>query len=97
MSAEMAASATFMRGRGCGSCQKSGFRGRMGIYEMLMIDSQIRELIFRQASSQEIRDTAVEKGMDTLYMDGLSKVAQGFTTFSEVLRVAKRNDGDGEH
>jgi len=96
MSAEMAASATFMRGKGCSSCQKSGFRGRMGIYEMLMLDSSVRELIFRNASSQEIRDYAVEKGMDTLYMDGLSKVAQGYTTFSEVMRVAKRGDGDGE-
>ena len=96
MSAEMAASATFMRGKGCSSCQKSGFRGRMGIYEMLMLDSGVRELIFRSASSQEIRDYAVEKGMDTLYVDGLSKVAQGYTTFSEVMRVAKRGDGDGE-
>ena len=97
MPPEMVASATFMRGRGCNSCQKSGFRGRMGIYEMLMIDSSIRELIFRQASSQEIRDYAVNNGMDTLYMDGLSKVAQGYTTFSEVMRVAKRGDGDGVH
>ena len=95
MPPEMVETATFMRGRGCSSCQKSGFRGRMGIYEMLMIDSSVRELIFRQASSQEIRDYAVSKGMDTLYMDGLSKVAQGYTTFSEVMRVAKRGDGDG--
>jgi len=95
MPPEMVETATFMRGKGCSSCQKSGFRGRMGIYEMLMIDSNIRELIFRQASSQEIRDSAVGKGMDTLYMDGLSKVAQGYTTFSEVMRVAKRGDGDG--
>ena len=97
MPPEMVASATFMRGKGCSSCQKSGFRGRMGIYEMLMIDSTVRELIFRQASSQEIRDYAVGNGMDTLYMDGLSKVAQGYTTFSEVMRVAKRGDNDGEH
>ena len=90
MPPEMVATATFMRGKGCSSCQKSGFRGRMGIYEMLMIDSTVRELIFRQASSQEIRDYAVGNGMDTLYMDGLSKVAQGYTTFSEVMRVAKR-------
>ena len=95
MPPEMVETATFMRGKGCTSCQKSGFRGRMGIYEMLMIDSSIREQIFRQASSQEIRDNAVSKGMDTLYMDGLSKVAQGYTTFSEVMRVAKRGDGDG--
>jgi len=95
MPPEMVETATFMRGKGCTTCQKSGFRGRMGIYEMLMVDSGVRELIFRQASSQEIRDYAVEKGMDTLYVDGLSKVAQGFTTFSEVMRVAKRGDGDG--
>jgi type IV pilus assembly protein PilB len=94
MSAEMAAGATFMRGKGCNSCQKTGFRGRMGIYEMLMIDSQVRELIFKQASSQEIRDYAVGKGMSTLYMDGLAKVAGGFTTFEEVLRVAKRGEVD---
>ena len=98
MPPEMVETATFMRGKGCTSCQKSGFRGRMGIYEMLMVDSSIRELIFRQASSQEIRDHAVNQGgMDTLYMDGLSKVAQGYTTFSEVMRVAKRGDGDGVH
>ena len=98
MPPEMVETATFMRGKGCTSCQKSGFRGRMGIYEMLMINSSIRELIFRQASSQEIRDHAVSQdGMDTLYMDGLSKVAQGYTTFSEVMRVAKRGDGDGVH
>ena len=98
MPPEMVETATFMRGKGCASCQKSGFRGRMGIYEMLMIDSSVRELIFRQASSQEIRDYAVDQGgMDTLYMDGLSKVAQGFTTFSEVMRVAKRGDSDGVH
>ena len=98
MPPEMVETATFMRGKGCTSCQKSGFRGRMGIYEMLMVDSGIRELIFRQASSQEIRDHAVNQGgMDTLYMDGLSKVAQGYTTFSEVMRVAKRGDGDGVH
>ena len=62
MPPEMVETATFMRGKGCTSCQKSGFRGRMGIYEMLMIDSSIREQIFRQASSQEIRDNAVSKG-----------------------------------
>ena len=95
MPPEMVEAATFMRGKGCSTCQKTGFRGRMGIYEMLMVDSSIREQIFRGASSQEIRDNAVSRGMDTLYMDGLSKVAQGYTTFSEVMRVAKRGDGDG--
>jgi type IV pilus assembly protein PilB len=94
MSPEMAASATFMRGKGCNSCQKSGYRGRMGIYEMLLIDTKVRELIFKQASSQEIRDYSVGKGMSTLYVDGLKKVAAGFTTFEEVYRVAKRSEAD---
>ena len=96
MSADMAAKATFMRGKGCNSCQKTGFRGRMGIYEMLIIDAKVRELIFKNASSQEIRDYAVSKGMSTLYMDGMAKVAGGFTTFDEVLRVAKRSEADTE-
>ncbi|MEL7497577.1 MAG: GspE/PulE family protein [Planctomycetota bacterium] len=96
MSAEVAATATFMRGKGCNSCQKTGFRGRIGIYELLLIDSRVRELIFASASSQEIREYAVTKGMTTLYMDGLAKVAKGFTTFDEVYRVAKRSELDGE-
>lgn len=95
MSAEMAAEATFMRGKGCNSCQRTGFRGRIGIYEMLIIDSKVREMIFAAASSQEIRDHAVSNGMTTLYMDGLYKVSKGFTTFDEVYRVAKRNESDG--
>ena len=94
MSEEMAASATFMRGKGCNSCQKTGFRGRIGIYEMLIVDSKVRELIFANASSQEIREYAVSKGMSTLYHDGLAKVAKGYTTFEEVFRVAKRTESD---
>ena len=94
MSPEMAASATFMRGKGCNSCQKTGFRGRIGIYEMLIIDSKVREMIFANASSQEIREHCVAKGMSTLYQDGLVKVAKGFTTFDEVYRVAKRTESD---
>lgn len=96
MSAQMAAKATFMRGKGCNSCQKTGFRGRMGIYEMLIIDAHVRDMIFKHSSSQEIRDYAVSKGMSTLYMDGMAKVAGGFTTFDEVLRVAKRSEADAE-
>ena len=79
-----------MRGKGCGSCQKSGFRGRLGIYEMLIVDSKVREMIFASASTQEIRDYCVSAGMKTLYQDGMDKVCQGFTTIEEVYRVAKK-------
>ncbi|MFT5303693.1 MAG: type IV pilus assembly protein PilB [Mariniblastus sp.] len=86
--------ATFMRGKGCNSCQKSGFRGRLGIYEMLIVDSKVRELIFANTPAQEIRKYAVSAGMTTLYQDGLQKVLKGFTTFDEVYRVAKRTEQD---
>jgi len=95
MSPEMIASAKFRKGKGCNSCQKTGYRGRIGIYEMLMIDARVRQMIFENTSTNLVRDYAISKGMSTLYMDGLDKVAQGITTFEEVLRVAKRTEQDG--
>ena len=86
--------ATFMRGKGCNSCQKSGFRGRVGIYEMLIVDAKVREMIFANAPAQEIRKYAMSAGMSTLYQDGIAKVLKGFTTFDEVYRVAKRTEQD---
>ncbi len=88
------AEATFMKGKGCNSCQKSGFRGRIGIYEMLMIDSRVREMIFKNIAANEIRKYAMTRGMATLYQDGLKKVLKGFTTFEEVFRVAKKTEQD---
>lgn len=86
--------AKFMRGKGCNTCQKTGFKGRVGIYEMLIVDSKVREMIFAAASSQEIRTYCMSKGMRTLYQDGLNKVLQGVTTFDEVFRIAKRTEQD---
>lgn len=83
-----------MRGKGCNSCQKSGFRGRIGIYEMLIVDSKIREMIFTNTQTQDIRRYAMSAGMTTLYQDGIDKVLKGFTTFDEVYRVAKRTEQD---
>jgi type IV pilus assembly protein PilB len=87
---EMAAGATFMRGKGCSHCSKSGYRGRLGIYELMMMSSKIRELAFQGASTQDIRKAAVGAGMTTLYDDGIRKVLRGITTLEEVARVAKR-------
>ena len=89
---EMAKNATFARGKGCGYCQKKGFRGRLGIYELMIITSKIREMIFESRSSDELRQVAISQGMKTLYMDGLDKVMSGTTTLEEVYRVAKRSD-----
>ncbi|MCA9106321.1 MAG: type II/IV secretion system protein, partial [Planctomycetales bacterium] len=91
---EQAAKATFMKGKGCNHCQKSGFRGRLGIFELLVINSKVRELIFANANTTELRNFAVKNGMSTLYSDGIDKVMRGITTFEEVNRVAKRSEQD---
>ncbi len=91
---EMAKTATFMRGKGCSYCQKKGYRGRMAIFEIMMITSKIRELIFSGATSTEIRKAAISQGMSTLYVDGLRKAMSGVSTLEEVYRVAKRTEQD---
>jgi type IV pilus assembly protein PilB len=87
---EQAASATFMKGVGCSHCGKSGYRGRIGIYELMTMTAKVRELSFQGASTLEIRKAAVRQGMTTLYDDGLLKTMQGITTLEEVFRVSKR-------
>jgi len=94
ISPEAAAKATFMKGKGCGNCQKSGYRGRMGIYEMMLMTGKIRELAFKGESSQNIRKAAVAAGMSTLYRDGMLKAMKGITSIEEVLRVSKKTEGD---
>ncbi len=91
---EMAAKATFMKGRGCGNCQGSGFRGRLGIFELMLMSSKIRELTFNNSPTEVIRRAAMTEGMRTLYWDGISKVCRGITTLDEVLRVAKRSESE---
>lgn len=87
---EMAREANFARGKGCGYCQKKGYRGRVAIFELMIVNSKIREMIFEARSSVEIRDAAVKIGMKTLYDDGIRQVLQGVTTIEEVFRVAKK-------
>lgn len=88
---EQAATATFMKGKGCNSCGGGGYRGRLGVFELMLMTSKIRELSFQGASTQEIRRAAVEYGMTTLYDDAIRKVLMGVTTLEEVFRVAKKN------
>jgi type IV pilus assembly protein PilB len=89
---EEAEKSTFMKGTGCGSCNKSGFRGRMAVFELMMMTSKIREMTFKHASTVEIRKAAKAEGMSTLYMDGIRKVRMGQTTIEEVLRVAREDE-----
>jgi len=74
-------------GKGCKECSDTGFRGRVGIYELLVVDDSIRQHILNKSTSQEIREIARKKGMTTLREDGWKKVAEGITTVEEVLRV----------
>ncbi len=91
---EMAAKATFMKGRGCGNCGGNGFRGRLGIFELMLMSPKVRELTFNSAPTEQIRRVAIAEGMRTLYWDGIDKICRGVTTLEEVLRSAKRSDSD---
>jgi type IV pilus assembly protein PilB len=85
VSPEAIAKANFQRGRGCNHCNHCGYRGRIGIYEMMKLNSQIREMTFAQAPAQGIRKVARETGMRTLLEDGVMKAIKGSTTLEEVL------------
>jgi type IV pilus assembly protein PilB len=91
---EMAANANFAKGSGCGNCSGTGFRGRLGIFELMMMSTKIREMTFNAAPTNEIRQAAVKEGMRTLYWDGIDKVLRGVTTLEEVLRAAKRTESE---
>ena len=80
---EMARNATFLKGRGCGNCQGAGFRGRLGIYELMLMSPKIRELTFNSAPTEQIRRAALAEGMKTLYWDGIDKVLRGITTWKK--------------
>ncbi len=91
---EMAARGTFMKGRGCGNCNHGGYRRRIGVYELMLMTSKIRELVFKNSSSQEIQKAALSEGMSTVYLDGIGKVLNGTTTIEEVFRVAKQSEAE---
>ncbi len=77
----------FYQGTGCEKCDKSGYYSRVGIYEVLKVDDDIRKAIVRKADASEIREIAVKNGMTTIIEDGFKKALEGITTIEEVLRV----------
>ena len=83
------ASHRFYGGLGCSECHRSGYSGRIGIYEVLEIDDDIRSLIVSQAPTSELVRVAVNKGMTTMMHDGVQKAGAGLTTLDEVYRVAR--------
>lgn len=79
---------TSCQGVGCGKCNNTGFKGRLAIQEILLIDDELRQAIMNKVSSKELKNIALNKGLVTLFNDGLAKVDQGLTTYEEVLKVA---------
>jgi type II secretory ATPase GspE/PulE/Tfp pilus assembly ATPase PilB-like protein len=75
------------RGEGCDNCLGSGYRGRIGIYEVMVVDDAIREAMLERCSAANIKRMAIERGMSTMVEDGFRKAVQGITTPEEVLRV----------
>src|SRR3954467_4384001 len=84
---EIAKKANFAKGKGCANCNKSGFRGRMGIYELMLMTSAIRKMTFKGESTLALRRVARKQGMRTLFEDGMIKAIKGVTTLEEVLRI----------
>jgi len=79
------------RGKGCEECRGTGYRGRIGIYELFAITEEVRSLILRRAPTRDVRRYAVEQGMVTLRMDGWARACEGVTTVEEVLRVTQED------
>lgn len=77
------------RPAGCEACRRTGYRGRLGIYELLVANEEVRQLITERIPSDVIKKSAIKHGMQTLRMDGWNKVLDGITTLDEVLRVTK--------
>ncbi len=81
---------TLYRGAGCAACSQTGYRGRTGIFELMVLDDDIRRLIGGKADSTAIKQTAIAKGMVTLKQEGAERVIQGQTTLEEVMRITQQ-------
>ncbi len=82
-------SKTLLKGRGCENCNYSGFKGRIGIFELLVVNEGIRDLILQKTNASKIKEHAVKLGMKTMHDEGFQKVQRGLTTIEEVMRVTQ--------
>ena len=89
---ERLADGTIYEPVGCEECRGTGFRGRTGVYELIVINDNIRPLIIARASANDIKAAALRDGMHTLRDDGWDKVLKGVTTIEEVLRVSEEDE-----
>jgi type IV pilus assembly protein PilB len=77
------------KGKGCDKCRKTGYTGRLGIYELMVMDDAMRDIVTRNPDVNQLRKLAREKGLVTLRQDGFDKVLKGMTTVDEILRVTE--------
>ncbi len=93
--AEVGAGFATFHGRGCSNCNQTGYRGRMAIYEVMVMNEALKELILRGASAADLKREAVKLGLNTLRMSALQKVREGVTTTEETVRVTDTDKGFG--
>ncbi len=89
-----ASNINLFEGKGCQVCRFTGYKGRTGIHEILLVTEDIREMIISRASSQQIKQKAIQQGMRTLRDNGIIKVINGITTYTEVIRVTQQEELD---
>jgi type IV pilus assembly protein PilB len=84
---------TFYYGKGCENCNNTGYRGRMGIYEIMLLDDEMRDMIIKHASTQVLRAESRKRGMRTLRTSGLLAIYDGITSIEEVVRETIMEEG----
>lgn len=77
------------KGKGCGDCGQTGYYGRIGMYEVFIISSEVAQIMLQNPDSASMEQRAISEGMITMKQDGFLKVLKGITTIEEVLRVAQ--------
>jgi type IV pilus assembly protein PilB len=87
MSEEQISGAKLMHGAGCATCNGTGYKGRVALYEVMRFTDNLRELVLQGASTAELKVAAIRAGMSSLRMSGIEKVLAGITTVDEILRV----------
>jgi len=85
---------SFYHGKGCDRCLNTGFLGRAGLYEFLMISKRVKQAIIENPSEEELKKIAREEGMLTVFQHGIEKVNEGITTIEEILRVTVLEKSD---
>jgi len=85
-----------MQAQGCEECNNTGYKGRVGIYEVIVVNPELEKFILTSPSTSSIRELVIEQGMLTMYQDGLLKVVEGITTLEEIVRVTGEGDSSKE-